>query len=111
MFEEELIKIRCTCNIFITMNQTYVGRIPLPDNLKSLFRPVAMVLPDYTRIIEISLYSIGFTNSRDLAKKVVATFMLCNEQCSAQCHYDFGLRAHKAVLDSAHMKKIELSST
>lgn len=87
--------------IFVTMNPAgkgYGGRSKLPDNLKQLFRPVAMSKPDNEMISEFLLFSEGYVSAKKLAKKIVTIFTLSRQLLSPQQHYDWGLRALKTIL-------------
>ena len=81
-FDLTQVKLDPNTGIFVTMNPAgkgYGGRQKLPDNLKQLFRPVAMTKPDNELIAEVIMCSVGFKTSEQLSGKLVAVFQLSKQ--------------------------------
>lgn len=79
------IEVNKNAGIFVTMNPAckgYGGRSKLPDNLKQLFRPVAMSVPDNELIAETLMFSEGFKFAKKLSTKIVSLFKLCKQLLS-----------------------------
>ena len=76
IINDKYVLVNKDTGLFITMNPGYAGRSELPDNLARLFRPVAMMAPNFFFIIKITLMSEGFKQNESLAKKVVTIYEL-----------------------------------
>ncbi|XP_058067024.1 cytoplasmic dynein 2 heavy chain 1 [Anopheles bellator] len=89
------------CCVFVTLNpagEEYGGRQQLPLNLQALFRPIAMQAPRPEQIARVTLFVEGFREADRLGAQLVELFRLAECTLSRQRHYDWGLRALKAVL-------------
>jgi len=82
-------EVNYNSGIFVTLNPAgkgYGARSKLPENLKQLFRPVAMSVPDTKLISETLLYSEGFRYANEMSIKLVSLFNLSSQMLSEQKH-------------------------
>ena len=70
--EPLIVTVQCVSKAACVMY--YLSRSNLPDNLKQLFRSLAMTKPDRQLIAQVMLYSQGFRTAEKLASKIVPFF-------------------------------------
>ena len=101
------VRINHSLAIYITMNPQYIFRTELPENLKILFRPVALKAADRQRICEIKFLADGYPAqiANSLAKLLIVSLDVLMQQMSHQSHYDFSLRAVMNILKYASTLK------
>nr|XP_018918133.1 PREDICTED: dynein heavy chain 7, axonemal [Bemisia tabaci] len=107
IFEGTEIRLNNSCYVCIVMNPKYESVSILPDNLKALFRNIAMIKPDVHLVAEVMLQCFGFIDVKNLSSKLVIAYERFHTLLSRQSHYNFGLGAIRFNLMHARDLKIE----
>ncbi|XP_053600523.1 cytoplasmic dynein 2 heavy chain 1 [Plodia interpunctella] len=97
------VEVNAWCGVAATMNPAgrgYGGRRQLSAALQRALRPVAMSAPAPRPLAASLLRARALPDAEELASLLCDVFSLASELLSGQRHYDWGLRALKAAVNS-----------
>eukprot|EP00928_Gymnodinium_smaydae_P023850 TRINITY_DN19515_c0_g4_i1.p1 TRINITY_DN19515_c0_g4~~TRINITY_DN19515_c0_g4_i1.p1 ORF type:complete len:4480 (+),score=830.82 TRINITY_DN19515_c0_g4_i1:968-13441(+) len=100
-FEGAIIPVKLSGNICLTRKPACAGEAELPFALRSYFRSISVVTPDYARIAEALLCAEGFFAAFSLSRKAIAFLDIMKHHHSTGSPCDFGLRALSGALELA----------
>ena len=109
-FMGEVIKLVPSVGMFITMNPGYAGRTELPENLKALFRSLRHGGARHEPHLREHADERGLHTGAAAGQEVHHALLAQSSELlsPSRSHYDWGLRATKAVLRIAGgMKRAE----
>ena len=104
-FDGRRLPLKASFGLFATINPGCAGGTEVPEALKAVLRPCAMVLPDYEVVAKYNLYCEGYRRAAALARGLVQVLRMSAVQLSRQHHYDFGMRAVKACCKVAGQQR------
>lgn len=93
VIENRNVALVSSCGIFITTCPTNEYNKHLPDNFKSMFRTVSMIVPDSKLIAETILFSEGFKDAKTLGNKIFLLYSLSKRMLNKQNYCEYGLRS------------------
>ncbi|VTZ70290.1 dynein beta chain, putative [Plasmodium chabaudi chabaudi] len=98
-FEGKYIKINNNCSIYLTLCKDSNDCIYSLENYNNVIQEFSFKAPSFSLICQFSLASIGFKNSKKLAKKINTCYSLLYEFLSKQKQYTIDLREIKNLLN------------
>ena len=101
---EEKFSIEKGYFVSTTINTAYIGRHTIPSDLMVLLRPVSIMTPDKSIIVETKLFSTGFTNSKSLSCLLIESLKVIKSQLPSEVHYNFSMRTILRIVDLAANK-------
>ncbi|CAH1799095.1 unnamed protein product [Owenia fusiformis] len=104
--EGQEISVSPKTAMFMTVNPgTPVRSYTLPNEVKSLFRTISLLKPDYSSILKAKCSSYGFKASGLLGLRLKIVSDLAKDQLPREFHNQFSVAAMNGVLRKASLKK------
>ncbi|KAF6216208.1 hypothetical protein GE061_000548 [Apolygus lucorum] len=92
------LKLKTSCMMLMTITPKCTHQ-DLPKEMKVMFRPVPLGVPDLRTIFEITLCSQGFLSNKLLTSKLLTLFK-AYEELSVLEPYNFGVRTFKMIVSA-----------
>ncbi|XP_023932047.1 dynein heavy chain 5, axonemal-like isoform X1 [Lingula anatina] len=103
------VNVKKNVAIYMTINPTTAPpNFTMPEDVKALFRSVALVMPDYSIVLKTKCTSAGLKAPAILGARMKIITDLAKDLLTPECQHQFSLTALTGVLQRAAQKRKSL---